>query len=196
MASERIPRALLLVLGGIVAASTGCASYGPHLGPWAYPIPVSPYFMKKQEDKFWNHERYDKMPILGPLVAGAPHVGIDEPSDDEVMRALEEIDRVQGGLPFLYEIQRNNVQIVKEKIADFVDPPRVYPLVGPAQLHHVRWKCTVFYTRVIRPGWPLPQHMVDETEEVIYIDHDHLHMVGAEPPISSSIAAVAEVPAT
>ena len=55
---------------------------------------------------------------------------------------------------------------------------RVMPLVGPVQVHHVRWKCTVYYTRITRPGWPIPQHHVDESEEVIYIDHTHLHMVG------------------
>jgi hypothetical protein len=68
--------------------------------------------------------------------------------------------------------------IHKEKIADFLDPPRFYPVVGPAQVHHSRWKCTVYYTRVIRPGWPLPQHMVDNSSEVIYIDHTHLHRIG------------------
>jgi hypothetical protein len=130
------------------------------------------------EDAKWNHERYDRAVILPPIPPGGPTVAIDPPSDDEVMRALEEIDPVQGGFPLLHEEQRNNVRIVKEKIADYLDPPRVYPLIGPAQLHHSHWKCTVYYTRVTRPGWPLPQHIIDESQEVIYIDHNHLHMVG------------------
>ena len=53
------------------------------------PIPVSPYFQKLEEDKYWNHLRYERSPVLGPLVAGAPDTGLDSPSDDEVMRALE-----------------------------------------------------------------------------------------------------------
>ena len=99
------------------------------------------------------------------------------------MRALEKANPVQGGLPFLHEIQRNNVRIVVEPIADYLDPPRVYPLVGPAQLHHCHYKCTVYYTEVTRVGWPIPYTNTDEdAQEVLYIDHDHLHMVGNVDP--------------
>jgi hypothetical protein len=177
--------AMCLFSGAASLASTGCTSLGPQMGPLAYPIPVSPFWQKTPEDKAWIHERYEKTPVLPPIPPGGPSVAIDPPSDDEVMRAMEEIDPVQGGMPLFHEEQRNNVRIVKEKIADFVDPPRVYPLCGPAQLHHSRWKCTVVYTRVTRPGWPIPQHIVDESEEVVYIDHDHLHMVGNVDDVGS-----------
>ena len=89
-------------------------------------------------------ERYERMPILGPITPGSPETALDPPSDDEVMRALEKANPVQGGLPFLYEIQRNNVRIVVEPIADYVDPPRVYPAgrarptpSRPLQVHRV-----------------------------------------------------------
>jgi hypothetical protein len=95
------------------------------------------------------------------------------------MRALEKAVPIEGGLPLLHEVQRNNVRIVKEKIADYVDPPRHIPLIGPAQLHHAHYKCTIYYTEVVRVGWPVPHTLVDEDErEVIYIDHNHFHMVG------------------
>jgi len=97
------------------------------------PIPVSPLLSKKLEDKFHVHERYARVPILGPITAGGPVKALDPPSDDEVWRALERARPVQGGIPGLNETQRNNVVIVKEKIADYVDPPRVIPLIGPAQ---------------------------------------------------------------
>ncbi len=85
---------------------------------------------------------------------------------------------LEGGLPLLHEVQRNNVRIVKEKIADYVDPPRHVPVIGPAQLHHAHYKCTIYYTEVVRVGWPVPHTLVDEDErEVIYIDHNHFHMV-------------------
>ena len=76
-------------------------------------------------------------------------------------------------------MQRNNVVIRKDLIADYVDPPRFYPLIGPAQLHHAHYKCTVYFTEVKRVGWPVPHTLTDEDSvEVIYIDHNHLHMVG------------------
>ena len=164
---------------------TGCVglTQGINLGPLAIPVPVSPYFQDKKEDEFWIHERYARVPILGPLTAGGPAVALDPPSDDEVMLAFERARPVEGGLPLLYEVQRNNVRIVKEKIADYVDPPRFIPTVGPAQLHHAHYKCTVYYTEIKRIGWPIPHTLKDEDAvEVIYIDHNHFHMVGNVDP--------------
>ena len=96
------------------------------------------------------------MPILGPITSGGPAVALDPPSDDEVMRALEKARPIEGGLPLLHEVQRNNVRIVKEKIADYVDPPRFYRMIGPAQLHHAHYKCTIYYAETTRVGWPVP----------------------------------------
>jgi len=174
------------LLAVAILPNTGCfwiATQGPNLGFLSFPVPVSPYFQKEQEDKFWEEERYERVPILGPITSGEAVVALDPPSDDEIMRALERAQPQEGNWPMLYEIQRNNVRIVKEKIADYVDPPRVYPLVGPAQLHHAHYKCTVYYTEVKRVGWPVPYTTVDEdAAEVLYIDHNHLHMVGNVDP--------------
>ncbi len=175
--------ACLTILGALLSLTqTGCfwvASQGPYLGIASIPIPVSPYFQKVEEDHQWIEERYSKVPILGPLVPGGPDVALDLPSDDEVMRAFERAQPVQGGIPLMWERQRNNVRIVKEKIADYIDPPRVYPLLGPAQLHHAHFKCTIYYSQTTRVGWPVPYTYSDQDAvEVVYIDHNHLHMVG------------------
>ncbi|MEM6329952.1 MAG: hypothetical protein AAF790_06860 [Planctomycetota bacterium] len=175
-----------LLLAAMSVSSTGClwglTSGGPSLGLLALPTPVSPFLQKKEEDDFWKHERYERVPILGPLTSGGPPVALDEPSDDEVMRALEGALPVQGGIPMLWERKRNNVRIVKCKIADYVDPVRHYPLIGPAQQHHAHYKCTVYFEDVRRIGWPVPHTLTDEdAQEVIYIDHNHLHMVGGDP---------------
>lgn len=180
MSRRLVLQAMLLMAAGAALMSTGCVgTQGVNFGFAGVPIPVSPYFQEKKEREFWNHERYERMPILGPLTAGGPAVALDQPSDDEVIQAMEKANPVARGWPLLYEKQRNGVRIVKEKIADYVDPPRVYPLIGPAQQHHAHYKCTIYYTAVDRAGWPLPYTTVDEdAREVIYIDHNHLHMVG------------------
>ncbi|MEN1682208.1 MAG: hypothetical protein AAGJ46_21750 [Planctomycetota bacterium] len=174
------------LMASVCMTSTGCfwglTSGGPSLGIAAIPTPVSPFYQKKEEDDFWRKERYDRVPILGPVTSGGPPVALDEPSDDEVMRALEAAQPVQGGIPMLWERNRNNVRIVKCKIADYVDPVRVYPLIGPAQQHHAHYKCTVYYEDVKRIGWPVPHTLRDEdAQEVLYIDHNHLHMVAGDP---------------
>jgi hypothetical protein len=171
-----------LGLALLLLTNTGCfwlATYGPTLGPLAIPIPVSPYFQDRQEVKFWIHERYGKTPILGPIAPGEPCVAIDTPSDDEVMQDLEKVRPTRGGIPLLWERSRKDVRIVKDKIADYLDPPRVYPLIGPAQQHHAHYKCTVYFVETTRVGWPVPYTTVTEdAQEVVYIDHNHFHMVG------------------
>jgi len=164
-------------------ASGGCAwplstTSGPLLYfPW--PMPVSPYDQKRHEDKFWVEERYARVPILGPVTNGAEPIALDPPSPDEVMRALEKIHPVSGNVPLLYEKQRNNVRMTIEPISDYTDPVRVYPLIGPARLHHAHYKCTIYYSDTTRCGYPIPSTTVDEdAREVVYIDHNHFHMVG------------------
>jgi hypothetical protein len=164
-----------------VAATTGCnTTIGPQMGVFGTPpIPVPAYFQDCLEDKAIKHERYDRVPILGPLTAGGPVKALDPPSDDEVMRAMEDIHQTRGTVPYLWTQNRNNVRIVKELIADYIDPPRVYPMIGPAQQHHAHYKCIVYYSETTRVGWPIPYTTNDEeAQEVIYIDHNHLHMVG------------------
>lgn len=174
---------LVLALAAPLLASGGCSwplstSAGPMLFfPW--PAPVSPYTQKRHEDKFWVEERYARVPILGPVTNGAEPVALDPPSPDEVMRALEKIHPVSGNVPLLYEKQRNNVRMTIEPISDYTDPVRVYPLIGPARLHHAHYKCTIYYSDTTRCGYPIPSTTVDEdAREVVYIDHNHFHMVG------------------
>lgn len=172
----------------LAISSTGCygVTGGINLGFLGYPIPVSPYFQQKQEDKFWDHERYERVPILGPTTSGGPVVALDPPTDDEVIRALEKARPVQGGVPLIWEKQRNDVRIIKEKIADYIDPPRFYPLIGPAQLHHAHYKCTIYFEEKTFVGYPVPHTLHDrEAVEVMYIDHNHFHMVGDVEPYTT-----------
>ena len=90
----------------------------------------------------------------------APAVAMDAPSDDEVMRAFERANPIQGGLPFLHEVQRNNVRIVKEKIADYVDPPRFVPLIGPALEWVVHVVGLVVWALLMIKAWQGERYML------------------------------------
>ena len=61
----------------LLVSASGCTATvaGPNLGLWSYPIPLSPYFQKREEDAYWNKLRYKRSLILGPMTAGAPEVG-------------------------------------------------------------------------------------------------------------------------
>ena len=97
------------------------------------------------------------------------------------------VPKFRHGCPPFYETQRNNVRFLIEKIGEKVDPCKVYPLAGPCQLVHCHYKCTVYYTEVTHVGWPVPHTLVDEdSQEVLYIDHNHFHMVG---PVDTGASA-------
>ena len=70
--------ALVLAVG--LSSQSGCfwlTSQGPNLGPLAIPIPVPVWMQKAKEDQFWNYERYERAPVLGPLQAGGPCEALD-----------------------------------------------------------------------------------------------------------------------
>ena len=182
---------LLTLLCLLVTTASGCkvlfgavATTVDFCGFWLCTplIPVSPYYSQQIEDTYWEEERYSKVPILDPVEGeNAPLFCLDPPSHDEVIRALP--DQSKGGFAFLAETARNNVRIVVEPIVDRVDECRFYPLVGPARLHHCHYKCTVYYDKTLRSNWPVPFTHTDQTEDVVYVDHDHLiRCAGADAP--------------
>ncbi len=135
-------------------------------------IPVSPYWSQLIEDTYHEEERYDKVPVLDPVEGEhAPLVCLDPPSPDEVIRTLP--DKTGGGAAFIAETSRNNVRIIVEPIVDKLGECRQVPHVGPVRKHSCHYKCTVYYDRTIRSWWPVPFSHKDETQEVVYIDHDH-----------------------
>ncbi|MEZ6063192.1 MAG: hypothetical protein R3C19_22835 [Planctomycetaceae bacterium] len=173
------------VLTAICLATTlnsGCTLTGGFAAVlWEYmvfwetlpPMPISAYQSQRIEDQLHEDEFYNRVPVLDPVEGeNAPIFCMDPPSDDQVIRALP--DDPAGGFAFLQETHRNNVRIVVEPIVDRLDECKVYPLVGPARLHHCHYKCTVYYDKVIRSYWPIPFTHTDQTEEVVYIDKDHL----------------------
>ncbi len=124
-----------------------------------------------------EHQYDNRTPIFGEYRENDPHCP-KGPDETRVLRALPPVKR----LPGIYEESRDNIQIVTERIVDKVDPPRLFPLVGTAQLHRCHWKCTVYYTETITGSYPTPFRCSHPRVQVVYIDADHLHRVAMETP--------------
>jgi len=131
--------------------------------------------------------RYKKVAILPPITGDRySHVAHDSPSDDQVIRELNRVRPVGDSEAII----RNVKGITKELVADYVDPPRVLPLVGTVQLHHAHYKCTVIFDEIKQNGSGLPQVKKGDVTEVFYIDTDHFHRVDGgdeETPPSSAL---------
>ncbi|MFN0198128.1 MAG: hypothetical protein ACKVT0_15380 [Planctomycetaceae bacterium] len=174
--------AWICCIGAVMLSNSGCTLAGGFLQDlytfslfWETTplIPVSAYFSQKVEDAYHEDERYNGVPVLDPIEGeNAPIFCMDSPTADEVMRTLP--DDTAGGFAFLAETSRNNVRIVVEPLVDKLEECRFYPLVGPARLHKCHYKCTIYFEKVIRSDWPVPFTHSDQTQEVVYIDHDHL----------------------
>jgi hypothetical protein len=115
------------------------------------------------------------------ILAGEVKLNCEEPPDDaRILRGLSPVTR---GIPGLYEVWREDVEIVKERIDGRIDPPRFYPLVGVARLHHCTYKCSVFFNKTIEVAWPFSFCPIRKPSvEVVSINMDHLRLVMDSPP--------------
>ncbi|MBM3983026.1 MAG: hypothetical protein FJ304_22685 [Planctomycetes bacterium] len=157
--------ALLLLSGGV-----GCNPLT--LGLFT-PVPVQPWVSERLEQKL-NHKNDGRVPIMPPIRDGVPPpICEDPPSDGEVLRAMPRMPR---GVPYVYEKFMDDIVIVKNRLVDKIDPPRTFPLVGQAQLHHCHWECVIYYTETVQSDYPFPVYIKKPRVQVIYIDKDHLHL--------------------
>jgi RNA polymerase sigma factor (sigma-70 family) len=104
------------------------------------------------------------------LMGASDRADLEPPSEAEVLRALPRVANV----PAFLEVYRDDIQVVTERLVRQVDPPRFFPLVGEAELHHCHWKCTVYYGETVEGSYPYPFRTKRPRVEVVYIDNDYL----------------------
>ena len=170
----------LVLLAAAVAAPAGmggCINHPFSMGIFT-PIPVPAWVTERMEEKYCYPNDF-RTPVLPPIREGFPPPLCEDPPDEA--RVLRAMPHVKRGVPYFCEEFRDNIQIVSERLVDKIDPPRFFPLVGPAQLHHCHWKCTVYYTETFESGYPFPFRVVKPRVQVVYIDLDHLHTYPATP---------------
>ncbi len=169
-------RTLTLTAGAVLSLFGAVGCYPFSMGIFT-PIPIQPWVSERMEEKYC-YQNDHKTTIMPPIREGfPPPLCEDPPSEAEILRAMPHIPR---GVPYVYEEFRDNIQIVTERLVDKIDPPRFFPLVGPAQLHHCHWKCTIYYTETMESGYPFPFQCKKQRVEVVYIDKDHLHIAAGE----------------
>ena len=145
------------------------------------PIPIPAWVTERMEDKYcWKKDFLT--PIMPPIRDGFPPPQCEDAPDDAMI--LRAMPRVRRGIPYFIEEFRDDIEIVKERLVDKIDPARFFPLVGPAQLHHCHWKCTIYYTETIESGYPFPFQCKQQRIEVIYIDKDHMHIYAGNNPLA------------
>jgi hypothetical protein len=168
-------RAYLLLAGAMLAPwASGCNPFS--MGVFT-PIPVPPWVSDVIEAKLQNNSDYNTV-VLGPIPPGYRPLCEDPPDRSTILRAMPPVVR---GVPYVLEEFRDDVDFSVERLVDEIDPPRFFPLVGPAQLHHCHYKCTVYYTETIQSDYPFPFQVKKRRVEVVYIDRDHLHSVACTP---------------
>jgi hypothetical protein len=176
-------RTALLLAGALLALGVGNGCYNPFVMGVATPIPIPPWVAEYMEEKVCPSSDY-KTPILPPIPPGYRPFCEDPPDEAAILRALP---RVARGVPYIYEEFRDDFDFAVERLVDTIDPPRFYPLIGPAQLHHCHYKCTVYYTETLESAYPFPFRCQHRRTRVVYMDRDHLHLVACTPETQSSM---------
>ena len=164
----------------LVAGLSGCIPPGFGIAP----IPVMPWVAERMEEKICNKNDY-RTPILPPIPPGYRPLCEDPPDRAAILRAMP---RVVRGVPYFYEEFRDDIKFSVEKLVDVIDPPRFFPLIGPAQLHHCHWKCTVYFNETMESSYPFPFQCKRRRVEVVYIDKDHLHQFATTPEAQQSMS--------
>ncbi len=129
----------------------------------------------------WKREPFEnRIPIMGPMTSGGQAQSIDPPTIDQLL----EVIRISSpdSLP---RVARE--QVVIEKIADYVDPPKRYPLIGLAQLHHSHYKCIM----MLRED-ETDMKKGEQEQLILFVDHTHLH-VSEELAVSQDLPAEDEL---
>src|ERR1051325_8673606 len=154
------------------AASAFLSGCSPFSMGWLTPVPMQPWVAEHIAEQI-DSKNDHRVPVLPPIPPGHRPFCEDPPDRAEMLRALP---RVTRGIPYIFEEFRDDIEFTVQKLVDKVDPPRFFPLLGPAQLHHCHWKCTIFYTETIDSSYPFPVRIKRRRAEVVYIDKDHLHL--------------------
>jgi hypothetical protein len=137
------------------------------------PIPVPPWVTERMEEKY-VHKNDFRTPILPPIRDGFPPPLCEDPPD--IAAAIRAMPKVIRGVAYFYEEFRDDFDMIPERVVDKIDPPRFFPLVGMAQLHHCHWKCTIYYTETRESNYPFPFQAKRPRVQVVLIDKDHLHI--------------------
>jgi hypothetical protein len=181
-------RLALMLVGGLVLSGLGGCMPNPFFisSNAPVPVPVPPWVSERMEEKYAQRLK-ERTPIMPPILPGQPVPTCDDPpSEEEVIRALPPVVR---GIPFIYEEFRDDFTIVIEKLVDRIDPCVNVPLLGPAQLHHCHYKCTVFYKERKISDYPFPFQVDNDRVQVVYIDKDHFHLcVGDDERAQRSVS--------
>jgi hypothetical protein len=174
----RTIRSVWLIAGALLApfVGSGCVPNPFSMGIFT-PIPVQPWVADRTEERLCIKSDHNTV-IMPPIPPGYRPLCEDPPDRATILRAMP---RVARGIPYIYEEFREDYDFAVERLADHIDPPRFYPLVGPAQLHHCHYKCTVYFTETIESGYPFPFQCKRRRAETVYIDRDHLHLVACTP---------------
>ena len=141
--------------------------------PWPPAAAATPVPVAATRNANTEVEGLDPAEVREPIDPAVSDAAAEPPTQDEVMKALRKAHRdsaLENG------VTRTKVRMLIEPVKDAVDPPFAMPQLGLVQMHHVRFKCTVYYTETAHVDLPSPHKTVDENcKEVIYINRDHLH---------------------
>jgi len=112
-------------------------------------------------------------PFRGPDVC----LEMNSLSAEDVLHLLDQQRQLNGALSKFFQEHPEEIGLVKVKRRDCIDPPRMVAVMGPAELHHARFACTVNISTTA--DLTLGEEPRSKTA-TIEIEVRHLHLVTGE----------------
>jgi hypothetical protein len=135
-------------------------------------VPAGPTVPDGSQTKFYLPQE-NATPVLPPIPQGQRPVCDNAPDHAAILRTMS---RAERGVPGVYDVCREDFEFITEKLVDKIDPPRFFPLIGPAQLQHCHWKCTIYYNETLEFASPVGFSFTRPQVEVVYMDRDRLYL--------------------
>ena len=169
---------LVVVVSASDSGESGEQSHQQTLGDESITDGWRPTAHDSPQQKENSQERYDRVPLTGPITKGGRAKALDPPSDSEILDVFHKLRKQRIGPEDYGQYQPKNIRIVKEKIADYIDPPRFVPMIGRAHLHHAHYKCSIYFKgRALTSPTPVDKRAEALRVETVYLDHNHFHLV-------------------
>ena len=86
------------------------------------------------------------------------------PGDEEVLAPYRRAHPASGGEFVVWRREFKDVRIEKDKIADYIDPTRIYPLIGPAQTSSCAFQVRALVHRGDSLRMAVSSHEFDENQ--------------------------------
>ena len=141
---------------------------------WKWFLFLNP--MAREIVDWWEKSsRYPASMMILPWDADAELIAKVEDMSEKALSRFHWDFPAEKNRLFFYRKRHIPLGVELKLLKKEVDPPRIFPLIGPASLHHAHWECRVKYRKTVSVFWPIRwEYRSEPREHEMRLDGDYL----------------------